>query len=72
MTYAGENAFPAQVNGKANPAYLLQDRSYETGTRIGVAGKQRGFSEQKDQFLFAELSISISFSSYKCPKPNTP
>ena len=72
MTYAGEKAFPAQVNGKDNPAYLLQDRSYETGTRIGVAGKQRGFSEQKDQFLFAELAISISFSSYKCAKPNTP
>lgn len=72
MTYAGENAFPAQVNGKVNPAYLLQDRSYETGTRIGVAGKQRGFSEQKDQFLFAELAISISFSSYKCANPKTP
>lgn len=71
-TYAGAPAFPAQVNGKVNPAYLLQDRSYETGNRIGEAGKQRGFSEQKDQFLFAELAISFSFSSYKCATPKTP
>ncbi len=71
-TYAGVSVFPLQFNGKTNPAYLLQDRSYETGTRIGEAGKQRGFSEQKDQFLFAELAISISFSSYKCATPKTP
>lgn len=68
-TYAGDAVFPPQVNGKSTPAYLLQDRSYETGPRIGVAGKQRGFSEQKDQFIFAELAISFSFSSYKCANP---
>ena len=68
-TYAGNTVFPPLPNGKETPAYLLQDRSYETGTRIGVAGKQRGFSEQKDQYLFAELAISISFSSYKCANP---
>ena len=68
-TYAGERVFPLTANGKESPAYLLQDRSYETGTRIGVAGKQRGFSEQKDQYLFAELAISFSFSSYRCANP---
>lgn len=68
-TYAGENAFPLLANGKESPAYLLQDRSYETGPRLGVAGKQRGFSEQKDQYLFAELAISFSFSSYRCVNP---
>jgi len=71
-TYAEASIFPTQVNGKTNPAYLLQDRSYETGYRIGDAGKQRGFSEQKDQYIFAELAISISFSSYKCATPKTP
>ena len=68
-TYAGENAFPLLTNGKESPAYLLQDRSYEIGPRLGVAGKQRGFSGQKDQYLFAELAISFSFSSYRCANP---
>ncbi len=68
-TYAGEAVFPQFLDGKPNPAYLLQDRSYETGPRIGVAGWQRGFSAQKDQFVFAELVISVSFSSYRCANP---
>jgi hypothetical protein len=68
-TYAGITAFPQKAPGVNTPAYLLQDRSYETGTPIGAAGKQRGFSEQKDQFIFAELTLSISFSSYRCANP---
>jgi hypothetical protein len=44
---------------------FLQDRSL-TFPLLGIAGKQRGFSEQKDQFIFAELTLSISFNSYKC------
>lgn len=68
-TYAGTAAFPQKTPGVNTPAYYLQDRSYETGTPIGIAGKQRGFSEQKDQYIFAEMTISISFSSYKCANP---
>lgn len=45
--------------------YILQDRSL-TLPRLGIAGQQRGFSEQNDQFIFAELTLSISFNSYKC------
>ena len=67
-TYAGAAVFP-QSNGKDTPVYLLQDRSYEIGPRIGTAGKQRGFSAQKDQYIFAELSISVAFSSYRCANP---
>ena len=63
-TYAGAAAFPG---GTSSPAFLLQDRSYETGTPIGEAGRQRGFSGQKDQFIFAEVSVSFSITSYKCP-----
>jgi hypothetical protein len=65
-TYAGDAVFPA---GSGGPAYLLQDRSYSTGTRIGKTGKQRGFSEQNDHYVFAQLALSISFSSYKCADP---
>lgn len=68
-SYAGATVFPALPNGNPSPAFLLQDRSYETGSPIGEAGRQRGFSEQKDQYIFAEIGISISFSSYKCANP---
>lgn len=68
-TFAGDAAFPQKTPGVNTPAFLLQDRSYETGPKIGEAGKQRGFSEQKDQFVFAELTLSISFSSYRCANP---
>jgi hypothetical protein len=62
-TYAGSVAFP----DPNSPAFKLQDRSYETGTPIGEAGRQRGFSGQKDQYIFAEVGVSFSLTSYKCP-----
>ncbi len=68
-TYAGDAVFPPDASGKPSVGYLLQDRSYETGDRIGKTGWQRGFSAQKDQFLFAEMAISFSFSSYRCASP---
>lgn len=60
-TYAGASLFkdPVAVN--------LQDRSYEFGTPIGVAGRQRGFSGQKDQYVTAMISLTFNISSYKCP-----
>jgi hypothetical protein len=68
-TYAGDVVFPPTSSGNSANAYLLQDRSYVTGTRIGKAGKQRGFSEQNDHYIFAQLAFSISFSSYRCANP---
>nr|WP_295869153.1 DUF6089 family protein [uncultured Chitinophaga sp.] len=65
-TYAGPGAFPALAGDKASVAYLLQDRSYATGERLGVTGRQRGNSRDKDQFLTIELTISILFTSYNC------
>jgi Domain of unknown function (DUF6089) len=67
-TYAGPDAFPLQPNGQPSVAFLLQDRSYETGVPIGEAGRQRGFSSQLDQYIFAEVGLSFSITSYKCPK----
>jgi Domain of unknown function (DUF6089) len=61
-TYAGASAFTA-----GSPAALLQDRSYEVGTPIGDAGRQRGFSAQKDQYIFVELGLSLTLTSYHCP-----
>ncbi|MFM7769879.1 MAG: hypothetical protein ACKO8Q_04915, partial [Bacteroidota bacterium] len=53
-----------------SPSYFLQDRSYEVGPVIWEVGRQRGFSAQKDQYIFAEFGISMNLSSYRCPSPN--
>jgi len=66
-TYAGIANFPTLPDGKPSIAALLQDRSYETGAPIGIAGRQRGYSNQNDTYAFAELTLSINIRSYKCP-----
>jgi hypothetical protein len=72
-TYAGADAFPAipQPDGTLapSPAYYLQDRSYETGTPIGIKGRQRGNSTQKDAYVLLHFGVSLNLSSYKCPSP---
>ncbi len=69
-TYADISSFPPNPDGSPNPAYLLSDRSYETGDRIGVKGRQRGNSENKDQFVTAMFYVSFNLQSYKCPSAN--
>jgi len=69
-TYAGAAAFPPLPDGSPSPAFLLQDRSYELGEPIGIAGKQRGVSTQKDQFATAIFYITFNLQSYKCPTAN--
>jgi hypothetical protein len=61
-TYIGSDKFVAGSN-----ALLLQDRSFEKGNTIGIEGRQRGFSKQKDQYIIAEIGISFNLTSYKCP-----
>ena len=68
-TYVGIDKFPV-LNGQTSLAGILQDRSYETGTPIGVEGRQRGLSKQNDQYITAEIGISFSISTYKCPSTN--
>ncbi len=69
-TFIGANNFPASGNGPT--ALLLQDRSYEIDPNfiIGVEGRQRGNSKQKDQYMFVELGVSFNISSYRCPSTN--
>jgi len=66
-TYAGAAAFPNQANGQPSVAYLLQDRSYVYGTPIGIAGRQRGYSGQKDSYATGQVILSFNLSTYKCP-----
>jgi hypothetical protein len=67
-TYAGAGRF---VTGSTEQ--LLQDRSYEVlgknVTPLGLEGRQRGWSKQKDQYVIAEIGFSFNISSYKCPSP---
>jgi hypothetical protein len=69
-TYAGINNFPTgpAPDFAPTPAALLQDRSYETGSPpIGIQGRQRGYKNQPDGYLFAEILFSFNLSSYRCP-----
>lgn len=67
-TFAGPGLFPPQADGSPSVAYLLQDRSGDTGASIGFAGRQRGFSAQRDQYIFVQAGVSFSLSSYRCPE----
>ena len=66
-TYVGPAAFPTNPDGSPSRAFLLSDRSYETGEPIGIAGRQRGNSKQKDQFVTAMFHITFNLQSYRCP-----
>jgi hypothetical protein len=68
-TYAGANNFDLLPNGLPGTARLLQDRSYEIdpASPLGVQGRQRGWSKQKDQYIMAEIGFSFNLSSYRCP-----
>ncbi|MEO6718822.1 MAG: DUF6089 family protein [Ferruginibacter sp.] len=68
-TYVGADKFPL-LNGQKSTAGILQDRSFETGIPIGDEGRQRGYSKQRDQFIMAEVGVSFSISTYKCPTAN--
>ena len=65
-TYIGVDKFPSPNGGKSIAA-IMQDRSVEVGTPIGIEGRQRGFSKQKDQYIIAEFGVSFNITSYRCP-----
>ncbi len=69
-TYVDPAVFPTLPNGDPSPAQLLHDRSYETGEPIGLPGRQRGNSKQKDQFVTALFYVTFNLQSYKCPTAN--
>ncbi len=68
-TYVGADKFPSTAGGKSI-AGIMQDRSFEVGPPIGIEGRQRGFSKQKDQYAIAEIGISFNITSYHCPTVN--
>ncbi len=48
-----------------NVGPLLADRSAD---HIGIAGKQRGTSKDKDRFMFVGVSLTYTINTTKCPK----
>ncbi len=67
-TYVEPSVFPPNpVDNSPSQALLMSDRSYELGEPIGVPGRQRGNSQQRDQFATAMFHISWNLQSYKCP-----
>jgi hypothetical protein len=69
QTYIGIDKFPSPT-GVPTIASIMQDRSFETGEPIGVEGRQRGWSKQKDQYIIAEIGLSFNLTSYRCPPVN--
>mgnify|MGYP001268688082 FL=1 len=69
-TYVESSLFPANPDGSTSNGLLLSDRSYELGTPIGIPGRQRGNSKQKDQYVTAMLHLTFNLQSYKCPTAN--
>jgi hypothetical protein len=69
-TYVDPAVFPPNPDGSTNVGLLLSDRSYELGTPIGTKGRERGNSQNKDQFATAIFYISFNLQSYHCPSAN--
>ncbi len=67
-TYVGADRFPTDPIAP-NPAYVLQDRSREIqpAAPLGRAGKQRGNSQTKDQYLVLQVNLSFQLTTYRCP-----
>lgn len=66
-TYAPNAQLQYLPNGQPTLWYALQDRSYETGTPIGIQDRQRGFSNQNDSYMTGQIFLSFNLTSYKCP-----
>ena len=66
-TYVDPAVFPPNPDGSPSPAYRLYDRSYEVGPPIGVKGRERGNSQNKDHFVTGMVYLSFNLQSYKCP-----
>jgi len=60
--------YQPQAFATGSPASYIQDRSYIYGTPIGIQGRQRGNSSQKDSYATFEVGISFNLDNYHCPK----
>ncbi len=61
------DAFPPLPDGSVSNVFLLQDRSYETGSAIGLKGRQRGNSLKADSYATLKIGLSFNLQTYRCP-----
>ena len=68
-SYIGGDKFPNPDPQNPNPSFVLQDRSVEIDAQnpLGRAGKQRGNSSTKDQYMMFLFHLSFQLKVYKCP-----
>jgi len=67
-SYVGQDKFFNPEPTHPNPAYILQDRSTEVGgVALGRAGKQRGNSQTRDQYMYFVFNLSFQLKVYRCP-----
>lgn len=66
-TFVDPAVFPTNPDGSPSNSQLLSDRSYEIGEPIGLPGRQRGNSKQKDQFVTGMFFVTFNLQSYRCP-----
>lgn len=63
-SYAETEDVNYYVNG-TNVGPMLADRSVD---KIGIPGKQRGTSKDKDRFMFIGVGLTYTINTLKCPK----
>lgn len=67
QTYVGADKFGTDPS-RPTVAQALQDRSpLVNGQKLGRAGKQRGDTASKDQYLMVQFTLSLQLKTYKCP-----
>lgn len=64
------NSYPDEidVNFFINGGNLGLDLYDRSAAKIGIAGKQRGTSKDKDRFLFVGVGVTYTIQTTKCPK----
>ncbi|HNF48286.1 MAG TPA: DUF6089 family protein [Chitinophagales bacterium] len=61
-------AEPTDVNYFINGENVGPDIADKSAGKIGVFGKQRGTSNDRDRFLFIGAGLTYTFITFKCPK----
>lgn len=65
--YVGENRFMTPTGGQTTSS-ILQDRSLlQNGQKLGIEGRQRGDKATIDQYLIAQITLSLQLKTYRCP-----
>ena len=65
---SGNYAETENVNYFVNGVNVGPDLADRSTTKIGIPGKQRGTSKDKDRFFFLGVGITYTINTFKCPK----